>query len=60
MNREHLFEQNLVIDAVLCNIEIIERATKHILDVRACVRARMPGVEWKRDIQHPSGVEGGV
>lgn len=45
MTRERLFEQDLVLDAVLRNIEIIGEATKHI---PGDVRARMPGIEWKK------------
>jgi uncharacterized protein with HEPN domain len=45
MDQERLVEQELVMDAVLRNIEIIGEATKHIPDD---VRARMPGIEWKK------------
>jgi len=45
MKRKHLFEQDLVMDAVLRNIEIIGEATKHIPDD---VRKQMPGIEWKK------------
>ncbi len=45
MNQEQLVEQELVMDAVLRNIEIIGEATKHIPDE---VRAKMPGIEWKK------------
>ncbi|GAC1450428.1 MAG: DUF86 domain-containing protein [Isosphaeraceae bacterium] len=45
ITREQFFEQDLVMDAVLRNIEIIGEATKHIPDD---VRARMPGIEWKK------------
>jgi uncharacterized protein with HEPN domain len=45
MDREQLVAQELVMDAVLRNIEIIGEATKHIPDE---VRARMPGIEWKK------------
>ncbi len=45
MNREPLFEQDLVMDAVLRNIEIIGVATEPIPDD---MRARIPGIEWKK------------
>jgi len=45
LNQEQLAEQELVMDAVLRNIEIIGEATKNLPDD---VRARMPGVEWKK------------
>ena len=45
MDRERLFEQELVMDAVLRNIEIIGEATKHLPEE---IRARMPGIEWKK------------
>jgi uncharacterized protein with HEPN domain len=40
-----LAEQELVLDAVLRNIEIIGEATKHLPDD---VRARMGQIEWKK------------
>ena len=45
MNQGQLIEQELVMDAVLRNIEIIGEATKHLPED---VRARMPGIEWKK------------
>jgi len=45
MTREQLFQQELVMDAVLRNVEIIGEATKHLPND---VRARMPGIEWKK------------
>ena len=45
MNQEQLSAHELVQDAVLRNIEIIGEATKHLPDD---VRARMPGIEWKK------------
>jgi uncharacterized protein with HEPN domain len=45
MNQEQLVEQELVMDAVLRNIEVIGEATKNLPDD---VRARMPGIEWKK------------
>ena len=45
MNQQQLVEQDLVMDAVLRNIEVIGEATKNIPDD---VRARMPGIEWKK------------
>ena len=45
MNQEQLVGQELVMDAVLRNIEVIGEATKNLPDD---VRARMPGIEWKK------------
>ena len=45
MNQKQLDEQDLVMDAVLRNIEIIGEATKNL---PADLRARMPGIEWKK------------
>ena len=45
MNQEQLVEQELVMDAVLRNIEIIGEATKHLPDD---VREKMPGIAWKK------------
>jgi uncharacterized protein with HEPN domain len=45
MTGEGLFQQELVMDAVLRNLEIIGEATKNLPDG---VRARMPGIEWKK------------
>jgi uncharacterized protein with HEPN domain len=45
MNQEQLVEQELVMDAVLRNIEVIGEATKNLPDD---VRDRMPGIEWKK------------
>ncbi|APW61885.1 DUF86 domain-containing protein [Paludisphaera borealis] len=45
MNQEQLVELELVMDAVLRNLEVIGEATKHLPDD---VRAAMPGVEWKK------------
>ena len=45
LGRERFFEQELVMDAVLRNIEIIGEATKHLPDA---IRSRMPGIEWKK------------
>ncbi len=44
MAREQLSEQELVMDAVLRNLEIFGEATKHLPDH---VRAAMPGIAWK-------------
>lgn len=45
MNQQQLVEQELVMDAVLRNIEIIGEATKHLPDD---MRAKMPSIEWKK------------
>ena len=45
MTQEQLVEQELVLDAVLRNLEVIGEATKHL---PGDVRARMPGIEWKK------------
>jgi uncharacterized protein with HEPN domain len=45
MNQEQLVAQELVMDAVLRNIEVIGEAAKNLPDD---VRARMPGIEWKK------------
>jgi uncharacterized protein with HEPN domain len=45
MSKADLIEQDLTMDADLRNIEIIGEATKHLPED---VRAKMPGVEWKR------------
>ena len=45
MTREQLFQQELVMDAVLRNVEIIGEATKHLPND---VRAKMPGIAWKK------------
>ena len=45
MSRDQLAGDELVTDAVLRNIEIIGEATKNLPDD---VRARMPGIEWKK------------
>jgi uncharacterized protein with HEPN domain len=45
MNQELLAADERTTDAVLRNIQIIGEATKHIPDD---VRARMPGIEWKK------------
>jgi uncharacterized protein with HEPN domain len=45
MDRERFFGQELVLDAVLRNIEVIGEAAKHIPDD---VRAGMPGIDWKK------------
>jgi uncharacterized protein with HEPN domain len=45
MNQEQLAEQEIVLDAVLRNIEIIGEAVKHLPDD---VRARMTSIEWKK------------
>ena len=42
---DQLAGDELVTDAVLRNIEIIGEATKNLPDD---VRARMPGIEWKK------------
>lgn len=44
MSQEGLAENELVIDAVLRNIEIIGEATKNL---PVDVRAKMPEIEWK-------------
>ena len=41
MNQEQLVQREIVMDAVLRNIEIIGDATKHLPDE---VRAQMPGI----------------
>ncbi len=45
INREQFAQQELVIDAVLRNIEIIGEATKRLPED---VRNRMPNIEWKK------------
>ena len=45
MVRDQMFAQDLVLDAVLRNIEIIGEATKNLPDD---VRDRMPGIAWKK------------
>jgi uncharacterized protein with HEPN domain len=45
MTQEALAEDELVTDAVLRNIEIIGEATKNLPED---VRAKMPGIEWKK------------
>ncbi|HEV3165653.1 MAG TPA: DUF86 domain-containing protein [Isosphaeraceae bacterium] len=45
LNQEQLVEQVLVMDAVLRNIEVIGEAAKNVPDD---LRARMPGIEWKK------------
>lgn len=45
MNKDQLIAQDLVMDAVLRNIEVIGEATKNLPDE---LRARMPGIEWKK------------
>ena len=45
INQEQLVEQELVMDAVLRNIEVIGEASKNIPDE---VRVRMPGIDWKK------------
>ena len=45
MNQEQLVQQEIVMDAVLRNIEIIGEAAKHVPND---VRAKMPGIEWKK------------
>ena len=45
MNQEQLADSELVQDAVLRNLGIIGEATKNLPED---VRARMPGIEWKK------------
>lgn len=45
MSRATLAEDELVTDSVLRNIGIIGEATKHLPED---VRARMPGIDWKK------------
>ena len=45
MSKDQLIAQDLVMDAVLRNIEVIGEATKNLPDD---LRARMPGIEWKK------------
>jgi uncharacterized protein with HEPN domain len=45
MTQEALAGNELVMDAVLRNIEIIGEATKNLPED---VRAKMPGIEWKK------------
>ena len=45
MTREALAGDELVTDAVLRNIEIIGEATKNLPED---VRAKMPGIEWRK------------
>jgi uncharacterized protein with HEPN domain len=45
MSQEQLVEQELVMDAVLRNIEVIGEATKNLPDD---ARAKIPGIEWKK------------
>jgi uncharacterized protein with HEPN domain len=45
MDQTKLMEQELVMDAVLRNIEIIGEATKNLPN---SVREQMPGIEWKK------------
>jgi uncharacterized protein with HEPN domain len=45
MGHPELVEHELVMDAVLRNIQVIGEAAKHIPDE---VRAQIPGVEWKK------------
>jgi len=45
MRQEQLVEQELVMDAVLRNLEVIGEAAKHLPDD---ARAAMPGIEWKK------------
>ncbi len=45
MDRDQLVDSEVVLDAVLRNIEIIGEAVKKLPDE---VRARMPAIEWKK------------
>jgi uncharacterized protein with HEPN domain len=45
MDQARFVEQELVVDAVLRNIEVIGEAAKHLPDD---VRAKVPGIEWKK------------
>jgi uncharacterized protein with HEPN domain len=45
LNHEQLVSQELVMDAVLRNIEVIGEAAKNIPED---LRARVPGIEWKK------------
>ena len=55
MNQEQWVQQEIVMDAVLRNIEIIGEPAKHVPND---VRARMPGIEWKKIAgMRASGIE---
>lgn len=45
MNREQFAQRELVMDAILRNIEIIGEAAKSLPED---VRSRMPNIEWKK------------
>lgn len=45
MTRDELFEQEVVLDAVLRNIEIIGEASKNLPET---TRSRMPGIDWRK------------
>lgn len=45
LDQARFVEQELIVDAVLWNIEVIGEAAKNLPDD---VRARMPGIEWKK------------
>ncbi|MGO9914596.1 MAG: DUF86 domain-containing protein [Isosphaeraceae bacterium] len=45
LDHEQLAAQELVMDAILRNIEVIGEAAKNIPED---LRARMPGIEWKK------------
>ncbi|SRR5579883_2049837 len=45
LTKEQLAEQEMVLDAVLRNIQVIGEAAKTLSEA---TRARMPGIEWKK------------
>ena len=45
MNQDQFAAQEIVLDAILLNLEVVGEATKHLPNE---IRAKMPGVEWKK------------
>src|SRR5262249_39363850 len=45
LNHDQLISQELVMDAVLRNMEVIGEAAKNVPEE---LRARVPGIEWKK------------
>jgi uncharacterized protein with HEPN domain len=45
LNHDQLISQELVMDAVLRNMEVIGEAAKNVPEE---LRARIPGIEWKK------------